>query len=204
MKHLIESKIVLNYDIITVFFIFDPKNLFLCQYRQFLLKKLAAILVPRKLWMTYLFEGATKIWKNVAWNDIFEYIFSIFLNIPLGDSPIHNFVNISALIRKRSVFSSSSAGIFTKAWISSKWSLVLLLSLRIARFLITWNKLNIKSIISRLTKTTLEILCGKSCIMHSQRQKLFLLSVILMSNSQTASLILWWEYYLLQFKAKIN
>ena len=32
-------------------------------------------------------------------------------------SPIHTFVNIPALIRKRSVFLSSKAGILTKVWI---------------------------------------------------------------------------------------
>jgi hypothetical protein len=49
-------------------------------------------------------------------------------------SPIHTFVNIPALIRKRSVFLSSRAGILTKVWIGdiqggSKWPKIDIFSL---------------------------------------------------------------------------
>ena len=57
--------------------------------------------------------------KNQRWYDQSDYsiFFWLFFIEIRSISPIHTFVNIPALIRKRSVFLNSRAGILTKVWI---------------------------------------------------------------------------------------
>ena len=60
--------------------------------------------------------------KRITHENVWSLLISFWkilhrVKIELKISPIHSFVNIPALIRKRSVFSSSGAVIFTKVWI---------------------------------------------------------------------------------------